>query len=66
MSGVRIEQHWAAVIFPGDKVLLTMPDRDITAQEAADIKDALRAQFPDVEFVLVGGVSGMAVQRRGA
>lgn len=65
MSGVKVEQHWAAVIFPGDKVLLTMPD-DITSREAADIKDALRAQFPDVEFVLIGGVSGMAVQRRGA
>jgi hypothetical protein len=49
------------VLRPGDKVLVTLTDEpqpDDLKQASADLK----AAFPGVEFVLMTGVAGIAVQ----
>lgn len=49
------------VLRPGDRVLVTLadePEPDDLKQASADLKTA----FPGVEFVLMAGVSGIAVQ----
>lgn len=45
---------------PGDRVLLTVAD--LTAERAQGLIDALREQFPDVIFVVVGDAQVMKVE----
>lgn len=49
------------VLRPGDKVLVALASEP-TADEAAAMARTLRKSFPRVDFVIVGGVAGIAVQ----
>lgn len=55
-------RHPAMVVLrPGDQVLVTLvedPDEDV----AQAMAHTLHQSFPGVEFVLMGGVAGIAVQ----
>lgn len=53
----------AAVIRPGDHVLVAFSRTDITAQDTGEIRRCLQVRFPGVEFTLLSGVSALAVQR---
>ena len=46
----------------GDRVLLATPAHLYRAQ-AEEMTSGLRERFPGVEFTIVDGMSGMAVQR---
>lgn len=54
---------WAATIQPGDTLVIAMP-RELTHQDASDIRAMLREQMPDVRIVLLTGVAGMATYRQ--
>lgn len=48
------------VIKPGDSVLLTTGE-DWSAEHAQNVMHALRDRFPDAEFTIISGISGLAV-----
>lgn len=48
------------VLRPGDRVLLALIEEPAES-DARDYAQALHDAFPGVEFVIAGGVSGMAV-----
>lgn len=48
------------VLRPGDRVLVTLVD-DPESDLANTFADALHESFPGVEFVIMGGVAGLAV-----
>lgn len=48
-------------LMPNDNVLLTIEHDLGTAQ--AEMLDQLRQRFPGVKFTVMGGVSGVAIQR---
>lgn len=50
------------VIRPGDKVLIAVP-KEITLDQAQGLADDLREKFPGVDFGVLVGATGMAVQR---
>lgn len=50
-------------IEPGDRVLLTVAEDTAKYEESQRLLDEIRDRFPGVEFTLVGGVSGVAVER---
>lgn len=50
----------ATVLRPGDRVLVHT-SRDMTRQEAAEMRGKLGERFPDVEFTLACGVDGVLV-----
>lgn len=52
----------AANLGPGDRVLLTMAE-PMREDDLTDMRHELVAQFPDVHFVFVVGVSGLAVDK---
>ena len=41
------------VLEPGDRVLVNLPVRDLTHQDAQDINDQLSERFPGVEFTVL-------------
>jgi hypothetical protein len=49
------------VLRPGDKVLVALVE-DPSPEDAHQLAASLRKSFPRVEFVLVGGIAGLAVQ----
>jgi hypothetical protein len=53
----------ALVLRPDDRVLIGMASVGLTREDVHAMQDQLRARFPDVEFTIVAGVTGMAVQR---
>lgn len=46
---------------PGDRVMVVLT-QDPGEDEALSYSEALHESFPGVEFVIVGGVTGIAVQ----
>ena len=52
------------VLEPGDRVLVNLPWRSLTRQDAEDFSDRLRERFPGVEFTVVAAVQ-MVVQPKG-
>lgn len=46
---------------PGDRVMVVLVE-DPGEDEALGYAEALQESFPGVEFVIVGGVTGLAVQ----
>jgi hypothetical protein len=42
------------VLEPGDRVLVNLPDRYITRQDAEDFRNQLSERFPGVEFTVLG------------
>lgn len=46
---------------PGDRVMVVLVE-DPPEEEALGYAEALQDAFPGVEFVVVGGVTGIAVQ----
>lgn len=50
------------VLRPGDKVLITLTDEAPEPEALKQIAADLKAAFPGVEFVLMSGVAGIAVQ----
>ncbi|MCP3017290.1 hypothetical protein NGM33_28565 [Nocardiopsis dassonvillei] len=49
------------VLRPGDRVLVTLTDEP-EPEDTTNITRDLKTAFPGVEFVLMTGVSGIAVQ----
>lgn len=49
------------VLSIGDRVLLTTADQ-LKPEEARPIIESLRERFPGIEFTLVGGITGIAIQ----
>jgi hypothetical protein len=41
------------VLEPGDRVLVNLPDRYITRQDAEDFRNQLSERFPGVEFTVL-------------
>jgi hypothetical protein len=52
----------AAVFRPGDRVLLGMHRDDLSVEDSVRIREQLHAEFPGVQFVIVAGVSSLAVE----
>lgn len=58
------DQPTFVVLRPGDRVLVTLmvdPDQDEASMWAAQLSQS----FPGVDFVVMGGVAGLAVQSPG-
>lgn len=49
------------VLRPGDKVLVTLVE-DPEPEQVKQVTNHLRENFPGVEFVVMSGVAGIAVQ----
>lgn len=54
----------ATAFKPGDKVLVTMVSDDMTRENADALTTALGQRFPGVDFTIMAGVSGIAVQEK--
>jgi hypothetical protein len=55
----RIEH--AVVIKPGDRVLLTLCDANLSHANAHDMRDRLAERFPGAEFTFIAGITGIAI-----
>lgn len=52
----------AAVIRPGDRVLIGMHRDDLNMEDVQRMREQLHAEFPGVHFVIVAGASALAVE----
>jgi hypothetical protein len=53
----------AIVLYPGDRVLVSLHVPVMTQQEAHDLQSKLEERFPAVAFTMITGASQLAVQR---
>lgn len=62
-SGGSASDHPPAmlVLRPGDKVLVTLADDAPPPDTTTAVADALRRHFPGVDFLIVTGITGIAV-----
>lgn len=56
------EIRTATVLRPGDHVLLTVSDTQLTPEDLDGMVAALSDRFPDVRFTIAAGISDIAVQ----
>ena len=52
------------VLEPGDRVLVSLPVRDLTREQAEDFRNQLRGRFPGVDFTVIADAQ-MLVQPKG-
>ncbi len=60
---VTVLGYPAVIVRPSDRILVGV-SASITPQYADRIKQQLNERFPDAEFTLLTGVTGMVVQRK--
>lgn len=57
--------HEAMVIRPGDKVLLIAPDTQVDEELVRGQVDMLKRRFPDTEFTIMVGYTGVQIAGTG-
>jgi hypothetical protein len=64
-ADIQLHVQAATVVHPGDTLLLAIPDRDITRDQAKGLANSVESSLPGVSVNVLVGVSAFAVYEPG-